>query len=287
MQELQRGHALSLSDSTHDHNEDSLVIGQWTLCAAETETPRTLPFHCQPVGGRGCGRSRRTSHKMPAHLWFGSWREALMLDSEQRLRDVLNACNRALYGYRCKSADADGNGHDGYGVAHVRSSIRVQRRRQSGPLRAGGTSTSLCADDSPPLAPGQKTPLSSPRLLVEASRTPTSSHMSRHLRSRPEGRACSASDGLSDLVNDETLSDLLEESEDSSQVAFELWKAAIEASMATTTSPWPRPSRRLTHLHWPRFSLHTARALQCPPTASRFSSSNVENPHRRGGHERA
>jgi PPM family protein phosphatase len=36
------------------------------------------------------------------------------------------------------------------------------------------------------------------------------------------------SDGLSDLVPDETLSDLLEESEDS-RAAFGLWKAAIEA----------------------------------------------------------
>jgi serine/threonine protein phosphatase PrpC len=36
------------------------------------------------------------------------------------------------------------------------------------------------------------------------------------------------SDGLSDLVRDETLSDLLEESEDS-RAAFELWKAAMEA----------------------------------------------------------
>jgi serine/threonine protein phosphatase PrpC len=36
------------------------------------------------------------------------------------------------------------------------------------------------------------------------------------------------SDGLTDLVGDETLSDLLEESEDS-RAAFELWKAAIEA----------------------------------------------------------
>jgi serine/threonine protein phosphatase PrpC len=36
------------------------------------------------------------------------------------------------------------------------------------------------------------------------------------------------SDGLSDLVRNETLSDLLEETEDS-RAAFELWKAAIEA----------------------------------------------------------
>ena len=36
------------------------------------------------------------------------------------------------------------------------------------------------------------------------------------------------SDGLSDLVRNEALSDLLQESEDS-RAAYELWKAAIEA----------------------------------------------------------
>jgi PPM family protein phosphatase len=36
------------------------------------------------------------------------------------------------------------------------------------------------------------------------------------------------SDGLSDLVRSETLSELLEETDDS-RAAFELWKAAIEA----------------------------------------------------------
>jgi PPM family protein phosphatase len=35
-------------------------------------------------------------------------------------------------------------------------------------------------------------------------------------------------DGLFDMVRDETLSDLLKESEDS-RAAFELWKAAMEA----------------------------------------------------------
>jgi serine/threonine protein phosphatase PrpC len=36
------------------------------------------------------------------------------------------------------------------------------------------------------------------------------------------------SDGLSDLVDDETMNDLLQESEDS-EAAFGLWKAAIDA----------------------------------------------------------
>ena len=34
--------ALSHAGLVRDHNEDSLVIGQWTLCAAETQTPQTL-----------------------------------------------------------------------------------------------------------------------------------------------------------------------------------------------------------------------------------------------------
>jgi serine/threonine protein phosphatase PrpC len=52
--------------------------------------------------------------------------------------------------------------------------------------------------------------------------------MCRHSRSRPTCAGFICSDGLSDLVDNETLSDLLQESEDS-RAAFELWKAAIEA----------------------------------------------------------
>jgi PPM family protein phosphatase len=36
--------ALSHAGLVRDHHEDSLAIGQWTLCAAETETPQTFVF---------------------------------------------------------------------------------------------------------------------------------------------------------------------------------------------------------------------------------------------------
>jgi hypothetical protein len=42
--------ALSHARLVRNHNEDSIAIGQWTLCASETETPQTLVF---PIASPG------------------------------------------------------------------------------------------------------------------------------------------------------------------------------------------------------------------------------------------
>jgi serine/threonine protein phosphatase PrpC len=92
--------ALSHAGLVRDHNEDSLAIGQWTLCAAQTQTPQTLVFPiasplvvavADGLGGHPGGDV--ASSVVVRELA----RTAPTLDSEERLRDVLTACNRALY----------------------------------------------------------------------------------------------------------------------------------------------------------------------------------------------
>jgi serine/threonine protein phosphatase PrpC len=224
--------ALSHAGLVRDHNEDSIVIGQWTLCAAETETPQTLvfPLASPLIVAVADGLGGHPGGDVASSLVVRQLaRAGPTLDSEQRLRDVLHACNRALYGIAADQPMLITMGTTIAGVLLTPDqtfafNVGDSRVYVHGPdgLRQ------VSVDDSPPLAPGQEhTAIVTQTLGGGLAYADVEPHVSAFPQST-EVRWLICSDGLTDLVGNETLSDLLEESEDN-RAAFELWKAAIEA----------------------------------------------------------
>ena len=224
--------ALSHAGLVRDHNEDSLVTGQWTLCAAETETPQTFvfPIASPLVVAVADGLGGHPGGDVASSLVVRELaRAGPTLDSEQRLRDVLNACNRALYGIAADQPMLMAMGTTVAGVL-LRSDQVLAFNVGDSRVYAHGPDglQQVSVDDSPPLAPGQQhTVIVTQTLGGGLTYTDVEPHVSAFPQST-EVRWLICSDGLSDLVANETLNDLLQESEDR-RAAFELWKAAIEA----------------------------------------------------------
>jgi serine/threonine protein phosphatase PrpC len=224
--------ALSHAGLVRDHNEDSLVIGQWTLCAGETETPQTLvfPIASPVVVAIADGLGGHPGGDVASSLVVRELaRVAPTLDSEQSLLDVLNACNRALYGIAADQPMLMAMGTTVAGVLLTSDQVFAFNVGDSRVYNHGADGLrQVSVDDSPPLAPGQEhTVLVTQTLGGGLSYTDVEPHVAAFSQST-DVRWLICSDGLSDLVSDETLSDLLKESDDS-RTAFELWKAAIEA----------------------------------------------------------
>ena len=223
--------ALSHAGLVRDHNEDSLVVGQWTLCAAETETPQNLVFPlasplmvavADGLGGHPGGDI--ASSFVVRELAAGP-----TLDNEQKLREVLDACNRALYDIAADQPKLMAMGTTVAGVLLTSDQVFAFNVGDSRVYSHGPNGLrQVSVDDSPPLAPGQEhTVIVTQTLGGGLSYTGIEPHVSAFPQSA-EVRWLICSDGLSDLVGSETLSELLEETDDS-RAAFELWKAAMEA----------------------------------------------------------
>lgn len=223
--------ALSHAGLVRDHNEDSLVVGQWTLCAAETETPQNLVFPlasplmvavADGLGGHPGGDI--ASSFVVRELAAGP-----TLDNEQKLREVLDACNRALYDIAADQPKLMAMGTTVAGVLLTSDQVFAFNVGDSRVYSHGPNGLrQVSVDDSPPLAPGQEhTVIVTQTLGGGLTYTDIEPHVSAFPQSA-EVRWLICSDGLSDLVGSETLSEVLEETDDS-RAAFELWKAAIEA----------------------------------------------------------
>lgn len=225
--------ALSHPGLLRERNEDSLVVGPWTLCATVTENPQTLVFPlgtplvvavADGLGGHPGGdvasalAVRRIASIGPT------------LSSEDAVRDALNACNRALY----QAAGGTGSelatmGTTVAGVVVQPGSLltfNVGDSRVFAISRAGLRQVSV--DDSPPLEPGQRTTsLVTQCLGGTPSYRPISPHVTAASLS-PGDRYLICTDGLTDPVTPDEI-DAVTREHDDGRAAFELWKAAIAA----------------------------------------------------------
>ncbi|GAA3058149.1 PP2C family protein-serine/threonine phosphatase [Streptomyces glomeratus] len=226
--------ALSHPGLLRERNEDSLVIGPWTLCATVTESPQTLVFPLRTplvvavadgLGGHPGGDVasalvvRRIASIGPA------------LSSEDAVRDALNACNRAVY----EAAGGDAGGElAAMGTTVAGAVVRpgsllvfnVGDSRVFAASRDGLRQVSV--DDSPPLEPGRRT-TSIVTQCLGGTRTyrAVQPHVTAESLS-PGDRYLVCSDGLTDPVPTEVLDGVMREHDDG-QAAFELWQAAIAA----------------------------------------------------------
>ncbi|MFE0253757.1 PP2C family protein-serine/threonine phosphatase [Streptomyces sp. NPDC059010] len=216
-----------------ERNEDSLVVGPWTLCGTVTENPQTLVFPlgtplvvavADGLGGHPGGDvasslvARNLAALGPA------------LTSEVAVRDAVNACNRAVY----QAAGGDEEtpltamGTTVAGVVVQPESMLVFNVGDSQVFVAGGDGLSqVSVDDNPPHPPGRTTSLVTQCL----GGSPTYRAVHPHVTSRslaPGERYLICSDGLTDPLTTDVLDEILSEHDDG-RAAFELWKAAIEA----------------------------------------------------------
>lgn len=226
--------ALSHPGLLRERNEDSLVIGPWTLCATVTESPQSLIFPigtplvvavADGLGGHPGGEVasalvvRRLASTGPA------------LNSEDAIRDVLSACNRAVY--EAAGGDAGGElaamGTTVAGAVLRSDSVLVFNVGDSRVLAASPDGLrQVSVDDSPPLAPGQRTTSLVTQCL---GGTLTYRAVRPHVTEEPLSpgdRYLICTDGLTDPLPTDVLDEVMREHDDS-RAAFELWKAAISA----------------------------------------------------------
>jgi serine/threonine protein phosphatase PrpC len=222
--------ALSHIGAVRDHHEDSLVAGPWTLCATVTETPQTLIF---PLG---TPLVVAVADGLGGHLG-GEVASALVvrrlalagpsLDSEDRLREALTACNREVYAAAERDPGLTAMGTTVAGVVVTADRVLAfnvgdSRVYASGPggVRQLSTDDRLGAEDLPTSIVTQALGGSDELEAVDP-----------HVISSPLSEDTSyliCTDGLTDPLPAGVLGEVLPEHQDG-RALFELWKAAIEA----------------------------------------------------------
>lgn len=224
--------ALSHPGLLRERNEDSLVVGPWTLCATVTESPQTLFFPlgtplvvavADGLGGHPGGDVasalvvRRIASIGPA------------LSSEDTVRDALNACNRAVYEAAEEGSEFATMGTTVAGVVVRPGSLLTFNVGDSRVFSASGDGLrQVSVDDSPPLEPGQRTTSIVTQCLGGSpGHRPVLPHVTAASLA-PGDRYLICTDGLTDPVTADVIDEVMREYDDG-RAAFELWKAAIAA----------------------------------------------------------
>jgi serine/threonine protein phosphatase PrpC len=224
--------ALSHTGLVRDHNEDSLVVGPWTLCATETENPQTLLFQvgtplvvavADGLGGHPGGEVASTLVVRRLASVGAS------IDGEAALREALAACNRTVYATAERNPDLTAMGTTLAGIVVAADSVLTFNVGDSRIYQISGQELRrVSVDDSPPLAPGERsTTIVTQTLGGHAELVDIDPHITKAGVSL-ETRYLICSDGLSDLVDDDQIGEVMREHQDG-RAAYQLWEAAIQA----------------------------------------------------------
>ncbi|MGW6915202.1 PP2C family protein-serine/threonine phosphatase [Kitasatospora sp. NPDC054939] len=232
--------ALSHEGLVREHNEDSLTVGPWTLCATVTTNPQTLLFPLGPpcvvavadgLGGHPGGEiaSGLVARRLAA--------DGLGLDGEEAVREELKSCNREVYAATAGAPELAAMGTTVAGVVLLPERAVVFNVGDSRVYRVeDGGLQRVSVDDSPPPSPGRRsTALVTQTLGGSLGLTYVEPHV-RVGPLAPGDRYLVCSDGLTDPVEDAELHRVLiraytEEAGERAdgRAAFELWRAAVEA----------------------------------------------------------
>ena len=222
--------ALSHIGAVRDHHEDSLVAGPWTLCATVTESPQTLifPLGTPLVVAVADGLGGHLGGEVASALVVCRLAQAgPLLDSEDRLREALTACNREVHAAAERDPALTAMGTTVAGVVVTAEHVLAFNVGDSrvyaadpGGVRQLSTDDRLSDDDLPAGIVTQA-------LGGSDGQEPVYPHLvTSPLCDDTSYLICT--DGLSDPVPASVLDQVLRQQEDGRAV-FELWKAAIEA----------------------------------------------------------
>jgi PPM family protein phosphatase len=223
--------ALSHVGLVRDSNEDSLVVGPWTLCATQTESPQTLVF---PVGtplvvavadGLGGHPGGDLASSLVVRLLA---RAGPSLDGEEAIRDVLEQCNRAVYAAAAGNRQLLTMGTTVAGIVVTDEQVITFNVGDSRVYQVLPDELRQVSVDDRPSDGGA---LSRHTVLQTLGGSVDLSTVEPHVTSSPrpaDARYLICTDGLGDVVPTGELARILHDHEDG-RAAFELWKAAIEA----------------------------------------------------------
>ena len=212
-----------------ENNEDSLVVGPWTLCAAQTESPQTLVF---PVGtpvivavsdGLGGHPAGDLASSLVVRLLS---RSGPSLDSEEAIREILQECNQAVYGAAEDNPRLMTMGATVGGMVVTEEQVLTFNVGDSRVYRVVADGIEQISVDDRPSGGG----LARHTVLQTLGGDREFSAIEPHVSAVPlstDDRYLICSDGLSDVVPTDEIARILHEHDDG-RATFELWKAAIE-----------------------------------------------------------
>jgi PPM family protein phosphatase len=224
--------ALSHDGLVRDHNEDSLVVGPWTLCAVSTPVPETiyLPVSDPVVVAVADGLGGHPAGEHASSLAVQSLaRATTSLTDESSIREAIQACNKAIYADAARRPERVAMGTTIAGIVITDQEVIAFNVGDSRVyVLANETLTQLTVDDNEPPSAGQ---VRSPIVTQTLGGDFTFAPVEPHITSQPiddDRRYVICSDGLTDTVDDPTIATVLRSHKDG-RAAFELWKAAMEA----------------------------------------------------------
>ncbi len=224
--------ALSHDGLVRANNEDSVVVGPWTLCSVVTVVPETIylpvgdPVAVAVADGLG-GHPAGEYASSFAVRWLAA--AAPGLSDEAALRKSLDACNQAIYAEAARDSRRTAMGTTIAGIVVTAETVLVFNVGDSRVYAFDdATLVRLSVDDNEPPAPGQAR---SSVVTQTLGGHIESAQIEPHLSTRPltdTARYLLCSDGLTDAVDDDAIAGILRDHQ-GGRATFELWNAAIAA----------------------------------------------------------